>query len=318
MKTALSIVVTLLSLNAPAQDINNLVLPAGYPVIPLTSDLAADEYGSRTSPALIIIPGWGLPASRFTDLAQKCSGRFWVHVIHVPGHQNSAAYPSPAAGVSYGEQVWTNALVENLSRYIAGHKLHKPLVLAHFNTSTQVAIRLAINHPENVGGLLIACGPTALNLPRMPDFTLKQRIKWQDSIIAPKWFRTVSRETWNAGNYKKWFYSIDSVRADACWNAVADNSIPMMIQYLEEFNAQDTEIEIRALNVKTIVMIPDFKRAPADDPMMGMVLMSYLQPWSRVADKNKNVTVFPVSDSHAFVFLDRPDAVLEKLTELLR
>lgn len=315
MKTTILITLLLFLVDvARAQEINNLVLPAGHPTISLSSKVGAVVLGKEGLPPLVIIPGWGLSPESYRDFADRCSKEFQVHIVQVPGYRRSASYPLPAA--SYGDQVWTNALVKAVHDYIKRNQLKKPILLGHFNTSTQVVLRLGLDYPADIGGILVAGGPTALNLPNQPAITVAQRIKAQDSVFAPRWFKTVSRETWNQGNYFKWFYSMDSVKAEIFWQAVSDNSIPVMIQYLEEFNAQDTELEIQKLSVKTIILSPDFAQAPKDNPMLGMVKLSFMEPWERVARLNDNVKVVKVSNSHAFVIADQPAIVLGQLREL--
>jgi pimeloyl-ACP methyl ester carboxylesterase len=110
----------------------------------------------------------------------------------------------PAAGASYGEQTWTRAASAAVARLIQERKLARPVLVGHFLNGTQVAARVALEHPELVRALVLLCGsPRYEPLESTPNWprglTLAQKVAAVDRGLAPRWFKTVTRTTrWRA------------------------------------------------------------------------------------------------------------------------
>jgi pimeloyl-ACP methyl ester carboxylesterase len=303
----LILVFCVLPLFAAGQEIDNLQLPPGYPVAVQGQLDNIKVFKSKARRALIIVAGWGLDDRHYTAFARRCVDKFEVHIVNIPGYRNTAVPPLPHN--SYGAQTWTNAIVDGLHEYIVNNKIKKPLIAGHLLSSTQVAARMGLRYPEIVGGIIILGGPAVLQFPGMPAVTVEKRIQAQDTYWAPKWFKTVSRQTWDAGNYPSWFYAMDSTTGKNIFDDVQANSIPVMIQYLEEFSAQDTEQELADLKVKMLVLLPDFAGAP-QTPVMSGVQLSFIDPWKRLALKNQNIFLQDVSNSRSCATTDQPEAVM--------
>ncbi len=310
--------VVLVTFPSFGQEIDNLKLPDNYPVTQLGNIGSVTVYGKKSLQPIIIIPGWGFNHRQYEGFAQSLAKKFYVHIINVPGYAKTAGPAIPGAGRSYGEQTWTNAMVAGVEKYIRDKKLKQPIIAGHLLVSTQIAIRMGLKHPDLINRIIILAGPTALNMTGAPAVTTKQRIEMQDQFYGPKFFKKVTHSDWNAGNYPKWFYSKDSVKAGKLYDVVADNEISVMIQYLEEFNAQDTEEEIISLQTKTIVFIPDFLNVPSNDPALTILHPSFSDPWKRIADKNKNISFIEVKDSRSFTILDQPDFVVNEILKLVK
>lgn len=312
--TRLLFLIAFLPIICLGQEVNNLELPAGYPTIELGKLENVKLFpNKRAKVQMVLIPGWGLDDRHYADFIKQYASSYEVHVVNVPGFNNTAVPAIPKT--SYGDQVWTNAVVEGVHSYILKQNLKNPIVVGHLLASTQIAIRLGIKYPEIVGGVIIIGGPTALQMDGAPAVTLQQRIQMQDTYYGPKWFKTVSKSDWNSGNYTSWFYSSSADKGSWLYNAVAENAIPVMVQYLEEFNAQDAELELEKLSTKTLVLLPDFVNAPKDAPINGMLKPSFTDPWKRAAAKNKNIMLEEVRGSHAFTIIDQPLRVQELIDE---
>ena len=316
MKYFLCLLSLLLATPSFTQEIDNLKLPINYPLAQLGSIGEVKVFGKRNFQPIIIIPGWGFDHRQYESFAKSLANKFYVHVINVPGYAKTAVPPLPGEGRSYGEQTWTNAMVAGVENYIRKKKLKKPIIAGHLLVSTQIAIRLGLKYPDLLRSIIILAGPTALNMTGAPVVTTKQRIEMQDQYYGPKFFKKVNRSDWNSGNYPVWFYSKDSLRAKSLYDVVAENEISVMIQYLEEFNAQNTEEEIASLRTKTIVFIPDFLNVPPNDPAFAMLHPSFSDPWKRISEKNRNISLIEVKDSRSFTILDQPDLMLNEIVKL--
>ncbi|MEM9856439.1 MAG: hypothetical protein AAF843_03755 [Bacteroidota bacterium] len=318
IKTLLIVNTTIISLNTNAQqEINNLILPEDYPTIPFETPLKVDKIGKGKS-HIIIIPGLGHGVETYQEFAESLSKNFTSHLINVPGYGNTASYPLP--GGSYGNQIWTDTVKYKIAEYAVANNLNELIVIGNHQVSTQMAVRLGIDYPDLVKAVIIAGGPTALNVANMPQVTPALRASQQDLQYAPNWFKTVSPETWKNGSLLPSYYSKDAEVAQEIWNRVTNNNIPVMIQYVEEYFSQDTEFDFNHITVPTHVFIPGFSNIPANVPLTATAAAYDLMlkdPWVRGAEKNEMIKTIAAPESHTMVVLDSPDLVKEKLLEII-
>src|SRR5438270_4800066 len=128
-------------------------------------------------------------------------------------------------------------------------------LLGHFIVGTQLALQLALDHPDVVGGIVIIGGEPMRYTPSRKDATGKtpmskeERVAGIDAIMGPRWFKTVTLETWNSNNFVPGFYSRDSVLAARVWQRSADVPMPIMIRYLCSYWSMDLDHEWSQLDV---------------------------------------------------------------------
>jgi pimeloyl-ACP methyl ester carboxylesterase len=310
---------------APRQDpaLNNLVHAAGYETVRLG---VLDEVVRRGSGPvdIVIIPGWGFGADDFAQFMQDNASRYHMTAVTLPGFGRTRAPPMPAAGTSYAEATWTRAAEAAIARLIEGDRLHKPIIVGHFMVGTQIAVRLAIDHPDLVGGVVIVGGEPTRYQPSRWDSTgntpmpLEERVHGVDSMLAPRWFKTVTRQTWNAGNFKPFVYSRDSTRAARLWMESSNVPMPVMIRYLCEYLAMDLSDDFPRLEVPVRVLAPGFTPTFLADRRNAGTKRLYVGEWERIGRGNPRITVRVVPDSRVFVTDDQPAAVRAAIDEIAR
>lgn len=301
--------------------LNNLQHSSIYAAAPLGSLGAVVRRGTGDVDVLIIA-GWGFGAEDFAAFMANHSARFHMVAVTLPGFGGTAAPPMPAAGVSYAEATWTRAAEEALVRLIRSERLRKPIVLGHFIVGTQLALRLALDHPDLVGGVVIVGGEPMRYVASRRDstrlLTIDERVAGIDTALAPRWYKTVTKRTWLANNYAAPQYASDPVRAQVLWQESSDVPLPVMIRYLCEYYAMDFTQEWARLTVPVRVLVPTFSPAILADPKQSYVRSLFLDSWEKVRGTNALIDIASVPDSRIFVTDDQPEVVRTALDELAR
>lgn len=273
---------------------------------------------------VLIIAGWGFGAEDFERFMRDNASRYRMVAVTLPGFSGTAAPPMPAAGTSYGEATWTRAAEDAIVRLIESERLRKPIVVGHFIVSTQIALRLALDRPELVGGLVIVGGEPMRFVPSRRDSTGKtpmprdERVSGVDNFMAPRWFKTVTKKTWLANNYAQPQYARDSTRAAELWRKSAGVPLPVMIRYLCEYYATDLSDELPRLGVETRVLVPEFSPEILADPKQSYVKQLFWDSWENVRGSSPRLRITRVPDSRIFVTDDRPDVVRDAIDEVAR
>jgi pimeloyl-ACP methyl ester carboxylesterase len=303
--------------------LDNLHHAVTYSTAPLGSLGAVVRRGTGDVDVLII-PGWGFGADDFARFMADHSTRYRMVAVTLPGFAATPAPPMPDAEVSYGEATWTRAAEAALVRLIHSERLRKPIVLGHFIVGTQLALRLALDHPDLVGGVVIVGGEPMRYVASRRDSTgkapmaLEERITGIDRYLAPKWYKTVTTRTWLANNYAAPQYARDSTRAQTLWRRSSDVPLPVMIRYLCEYYAMDFTSEWAKVAVPVRVLVPSFSPAILADPNQSYVKGLFHDSWEQVRGTNPRIGITTVPDSRIFITDDRPEVVRGAIDELAR
>ncbi|WP_298759654.1 alpha/beta hydrolase [uncultured Psychroserpens sp.] len=284
--------------------LNNLILPNNY----LTTKLGMLGDVKKTGTGdedVILLAGWGFGANIFDDFVSKNSNKYTMYAVTFPGFSETKPYPIPKTGTSYGKQIWTSAIVDGVINLIANEKLEKPTIIGHFITGTQVAFRIGLHYPNLIEKIIIVGGSAksgSTDYPKEP--TLEERIKVNDTYYAPKWFKTVTKKTWDTGNYPPEIFSREKVLAQQLWDMAAKVPMQIMIHYILEYYASDISLEFKNIKVPTLLLIPSFNEEIYKK--YNYLKPSFVDCW-KGADENKLITTEIVPRSNVFIMNDQPD-----------
>ncbi|HEY8174570.1 MAG TPA: alpha/beta hydrolase [Gemmatimonadaceae bacterium] len=301
--------------------LNNLEHASGY----RTSSLGTIPEVARRGNGpvdVLLIPGWGFGAEDFERFMRANETRYRMVAVTLPGFAGTAAPPMPPAGTSYADATWTRAAAEAIARLIRSEGLRQPIVLGHFIVGTQIAFRLALDHPDLVGGLVIVGGEPMRYVPSRKDSRRKtpmpreDRVAGADNFLGPRFFRTVTKQAFDDNNYTAPQYARDPVRAMELWKKSSAVPLPVMIRYLVEYMAMDLNDEFLRLAVPTRVLIPGFSPEILADPKQGYVKTLFVDSWDSVRVRNPAIALHVVPDSRIFITDDRPDAVLDAIAQI--
>src|SRR5262245_57670126 len=292
---------------------DNLVHEAGYRTAELGSLGAVVERGHGPVD-MVLISGFGLGASAFEGFMQRNAERYHMLAVTLPGFEGTAAPSMPPEGTSYGEQTWTRAAVDGVARLIRERKLVRPVLLGHFINGTQVAAHVALDHPELARALVLLAGTPRYEpvepLPYWPKgLTLEKKVAAVDGYLAPKWFKTVTRKTWVAGNFVASDYSTDGLRGGKFADLANEPPLPVLIRYLCEFHASDLLTPLRELQQPLLMVQPAFTEALRADPKRVYLPSYFREPWQGMFEGRPRTETKFVENAGILLMDDEPAEV---------
>lgn len=314
---------------APAQDavprilvqdpaLNNLVDPPGVATAPLGALGGVVRAGTGPQP-MILVPGLGFGGQVFDEFMARLGDRYSMYAVTLSGFGGTAAPPCPPAGTSFGEQTWTNAAVDAISRLIDDEGLERPVVVGHWIGGTQVAIRLALRRPDDVRAVVLLAGAARMHSSdpaRAAQLaTPELRLAMTDQSMAPLWFKTVTRATWDDNNFLPGDYAVNPVRGLRLWREAATPRLHVWVRYLCEFNAQDITHEIGKLAVPVLRLEPGLEGTHYDPGNNYMA--DYCHASWAGTEAHPQITGKLIPNSRACLWFDQPDAVAQAVTEFV-
>jgi pimeloyl-ACP methyl ester carboxylesterase len=272
--------------------LNNLVHPKGY----VTSDwnkLGRVKIEGKGKTPMILIPSLGFSAeATYGEFMELNKAKYKMYAVTPAGYGGTPAPPMPKIGTSYGEAVWTNNTQKAILDLVNERQLQKPILVGHFINGTQVALKLAIDYPDKFGGVIIISGEPFRN------GMSKAMI---DKVMAPRWFKKVTPETWEKGNFDPSIYSIDNQVASMFGKIANNPELPTIIQYLCEFLATNVTSEMGDLKIPVLILEPEFTDKANEIPYAKYLLNS----WSELKSKfGNNIEFITVKNTHVFIMHD--------------
>lgn len=308
-----------------AQDpaLDNLAHPPGTATTPWGELGRVTRAGDGTR-TLLFLPGLGFGDEVWKETAARHAADFRTIAVTLPGFGGTPPLPMPIGDAApFAELAWTRSSLAALERLLDEERPRKVTVVAHWALASQLALRLALDHPDRVEGLILVGGVLKAyydNSPQMLHWTPAQRAGFAEGM-GQHWFRTVTRDTWDDNNFMSYDYATNPRRALDLWRQAASPTLPVWIRYLLEFYTMDPSAELAKLKVPVLVLQPDFAD-PAfyvDDGRNYMRNLC-LDSWQGVAtpgDAGPPIRFVPVPGSRLFVQYDRPEAQDAAIRELL-
>jgi pimeloyl-ACP methyl ester carboxylesterase len=291
--------------------INNLILPSGYNCS-LTGAVPQYRKAGKGSQTLIVIPGLGFDKSIFDDFIEANQNRYIIYCVTIPGYGNTQAPALPPEGTSFGDQTWNKSILEGIRKLIVQEKIKRTIIVGHFVQGTQLALRMAIDFPELVSGVIILGGPAKfilINNGKPVEYPLAGTISYIDQVTAPKWFRPISKSDYDNGNYLPEIYSLDSGIAHALWKQSASVPLPVSVHALCEFLASDITLEVEKIKCPVLVLRPSFNDRILQNPVNNYLVPQFITSWDKAALKNPLITIKDIPGTATCSWKDNPDEV---------
>jgi pimeloyl-ACP methyl ester carboxylesterase len=309
---------------APGQDpsLDNLVHDKGYATAPLGTLGAVVERGKgRTD--VILVSGFGLGASAFEGFMGRNERRYHMLAVTLPGFEGTAAPPMPAPGTSYGDQTWTKAAADAVAALIRERKLNRPVLVGHSLNGAQVVMRVAVLHPELTRAVVLLSGsprfePVEASGGWPKNLTLEKKVQMIDQGMAPRWFKTVTRETWVNGNFKAGDYSTDPARGARFADLANAPPLPVLVRWLCEFHASDLLVELPKLQRPLMVVEPGFTVALRADPARSYLQAFFAEPWRSALSGRPATETLTVDGAGIMVMDDQAGIVDKRFTEFVK
>jgi pimeloyl-ACP methyl ester carboxylesterase len=295
--------------------INNLIHTPGYKTCKPGELGRVKKYGNGKQ-SMILIPGLGFDGSVFDDFMEANKTLYTMYAVTVAGYGNTSAPPMPPEGTSYGDQTWNRSAVEGITKLIDNEKLNKPIIVGHFVQGTQLALRLAIDHPEKVGGVIILGGPAkfiSVMGGKIRDFPLDTMKLFTDKFTGPRWFKHMMKKFFDDNNFRPEVYSQDSITGHVLWRQSADVPLPIMIRHVSEYLASDLKAEIDKVKCPVLVLRPTFKSDILEKPINNYIKPQFMDTWNDVLLRNPLVDVKDIPDAATFLWKDQPEKTNEEI-----
>jgi pimeloyl-ACP methyl ester carboxylesterase len=302
--------------------LNNLVHAEDYvPSAPGTLGAVVERGKGRVD--MVLVSGFGVGASAFDGFMRRNASRYRMIAVTLPGFEGTAAPPMPAPGTSYGDNTWTRAATDAVVKLIGEKRLDRPVVVGHFINGTQVAMRVALEHPELVRAVVLLAGtprfePVKASRFWPKDMTLEQKVRAVDQFSAPRWFKTVTRETWVRGNFVATDYSADSVLGKRFAERANQPPLPVLVRYLCEFHASDLWPDLERLAPPLLVIQPRFTASQRADSTRSYLSGYFEEPWrGRLEGRPRTESSF-VENAGILVMEDQATIVDRKVADFLK
>ncbi|MEO6611703.1 MAG: alpha/beta hydrolase [Chitinophagaceae bacterium] len=325
-----------------AQDstLNNLIHPKGY--IPSQSgELGAVKKTGNAKQSMIVIAGLGFGNEVFDSFINHYKKDYTIYAVTAAGFAGTPAPPMPDTTITYSQLTWTNGIVTGIINLIKKEKLNKPVIVAHFVTATQVALNIALNYPDKIGKLIIIGGSPYRYYPGFKDgqyndwinekiYTNQQRGKLVETYWAPKWFKTVTKKTWDENMWTPDDYSKDSIVGNQLFKTSAKVPVQVMIRYLIEWMSYNISEKYQQLKVPTLILIPDFKELLSQpdssniESCKNVAAKQYLKyfhqvAWQKAMEANNHfIEIQTIPDTRIFMWTDNPKAVYNSISTFLK
>ena len=302
---------------------NNLTLPKSYKTVSDNVPPATVRRGRGTQ-ALILVPGMYSGNKSFDGFIARNEQQYNMFLVIPPGLNATPPRPMPASGTSFSELTWTRKLEKDILDLIRKEKLNKPVILAERQPAAQAAIELAIEHPDQVGGVILVATNLVQFFPSPADPTRKAPIAFADRGLfvdeswAGKWFRYVTPETWKNGDLGKQLLSTDPSRAETAWNELETAPLEIKIRYLLEFWASDVTQNFDRLKVPVLALVPGFDEKFLAEPANGFAKPSFLDIWDTLVPKNSHLELAKIPNARMLVLDDQPQAADEAIMAFVK
>lgn len=303
----------------PDSSINNLIHLPGYSASKFGAIPEFVKAGTGKK-VLILIPGWGFDGSVFDDFVEANKNHYTMYVVTIPGYGKTFAPPMPPPGTSYAELTWSKSFLSGLAALIEKERLIKPVIAGHFNQGSQMVLRFAVDHPGKIGGAIILGGPPKLATVRngvMREFPLDSMKLLTDNFLASRWFQSITKSAFDAGNYLPAVYSLDSIGGKKLWEQSAAVPLPVMIRYLCELWTMDLLLEAEKIACPVLVLRPAFTRPLLETPANNYLQPQFIDLWNRARSKNPKIVLKDVPAAATFVWKDNPAFVYKEIREFI-
>jgi pimeloyl-ACP methyl ester carboxylesterase len=302
---------------------NNLALPAGYRILSDSERPAIAKKGQGKQ-TLILVPGMYSGNRSFDSFIARNQSRYKLFLVTPPGINGTPARAMPAAGTSFGELTWTRRLERDILDLIQREKLIRPVIVAERQPAAQAAIELAIEHPGQIGGVVLV-GTNLVQFFSAPkDPTRKTPIAFADrsglvdESWVGKWFKYVTPETWKNGDLGQQLLSADPARSQTAWDELEAAPLEVKIRYLCEFWASDVTRGFDRLQVPVLALVPGFDEKFLTDPANGFGKLAFLDSWDTLVPKNPQLELVKIPNARMLVLDDQPSAADEAISAFVK
>jgi pimeloyl-ACP methyl ester carboxylesterase len=266
---------------------------------------------------MVLIAGMGFGDEVWAEFMDRRKATHRMYAVTIPGFGGTAPAEVPAASSRFSDTPWINSSVTALRTLLDTAHLQRVTLVAHWAVASQIALRLALEHPERIAAVVLVAGALKATFPDQPPWTATQRAASIEAM-GQRWFRTVTRDTWDDNNFMPYDYSVHPRRGLFLWREAQKPLLAVWVRYLLEFYAVDLGPRLAQLRTPVLVVHPDFT-----DPAFHVETWNYMKgftvdSWSGVAAQPGMVEFRTIAGTRLFVMQDKPDELDRVVDEFLQ
>ena len=277
--------------------LNNWAFSAGYKT-GLLGSLGRLDVKEGNGRALICV-SLGYDASIFDPLVREIGPRATFYVVTPPGMPNTPAPPMPGPSVSFGARTWSMGLEDAILRLIKEKNLRDVVLVADDYASPQVVLHVAERAPDLISKIILMNPSSASVAPH------ERMVAWVDNVLAPKWYATVTKQTWAEGIPPSAILCRDPKKAKRWFQKSLDVPIPVLCEYFSEALTDDIFGRVNSLKPKILAIFghdEDLLSTPLGVQGQGSATF-----WQGLAQSpNSNVQFVSIKRARALVTIDQP------------
>lgn len=263
--------------------------------------------GERT---LVLIPGLACDWSVWDEFMTRNASNYTMHAVTLPGFGGSAA-PGVTPGSTFADLAWLDNAEWAIIQHLDEHKIEKP-VLVGVGLGGQLALRLAIHHPERFGAVVDVQGYPAFPFrTRDPITTKPQRAAFIAKEGEPR-FRAMPDATFDemVQAYPSTLVA-DAAKAQALTPILRKTGRAVWTRYYFEFLAEDLTAELASIRIPVLV-VAALEYAP------GPMLEESKNVWRGLFAGLPAARIEYLENTRELVMLDRPAELDRMLAEFLK
>jgi pimeloyl-ACP methyl ester carboxylesterase len=209
---------------------------------------------------LLLLPGAPFGADVWADFMERNAERYTMWAITQPGYAGTAPPPMPS-WENLTETPWLDGVQEALIDLIRDEGMRRPFVVGHHLSGDRQALRLALDHPDLVSGVVVMAGVAGRNVAVVDSAGRRRGARPEEVLptIRDQWlptYRTTTAEQWRQGTYSASALSVDSVRGERLFERQISVPIPTQVRYFVELSTRDLRARVAKLTVPLLVIVP--------------------------------------------------------------
>ena len=266
------------------------------------------------------MPGWGFDWTIFQNWIDQYEGKLQNLCGHISRISETPRHlPMPEDSASFKDLNWTNGIVAGIRQLMKNENISNPILVSYFTYSNIIAMRLALDYPQEIGQVIVLSGMAKYtnNYPAYEPRNLEQRIGFVERFLAPQWFKTVSKKTWDDGNFHPKTFTKDTIQSAKYWDMMSSVPIPTMVRYLCEYYCTDLSLEYEKLTVPTLAVLPSFTQDLLSNPKNSYLPVFFHHSWIGARPSSDSISIVTLTDTNAFITEDQPEKLYSLIDEFL-
>lgn len=256
--------------------------------------------GNTSGAPMILIPGLASSGAVWDGTVQRYCGARRCHVLTLAGFAGVPAIDGPLLATAE----------QQLSEYIAANKLAQPVIVGH-SLGGFLALKLAADHPEQVGRLVIVDSLPALAAVQMPSITSAQMKEMAAGMRARMLgMDAAAHQAGQLQTLRTMITGEADVQRALAWGRESDRTT--VANAMADLMGQDLRQDVARIKAPTLVMGSWI--AYKDFGTREQFLQTYQDQYRQLP----GVTIEMADNARHFIMLDDPDWMYDRIDQFLK